>query len=78
MHSSFQTSMTKINFKFGIPILVFIIVALGYFSPVLRGDKLFQSDIQQFRGMSKEIKDFRAANDKEPYWTDAAFGGMPS
>jgi hypothetical protein len=78
MHSSFQTSMTKTNFKFGIPILVFIIVALGYFSPVLRGYKLFQSDIQQFRGMSKEIKDFRAANDTEPYWTDAAFGGMPS
>ena len=78
MPSSFQTSMTKKNFKFGVPILLFVLVALGYFTPVLRGDKLFQSDIQQFRGMSKEIKDFRAAYDAEPYWTDAAFGGMPS
>lgn len=70
--------MTKTNFKLGIPLLVFVLVALGYFAPVLRGDKLFQSDIQQFQGMSKEIKDFRAKHDTEPYWTDAAFGGMPS
>jgi hypothetical protein len=70
--------MVKTNFKFGIPVLVFVLVALSYFSPVLRGYKLFQSDIQQFRGMSKEIKDFREKNETEPYWTDAAFGGMPS
>ena len=56
----------------------FIIVALAYFSPVLEGKKLFQSDIAQFRGMSKEIKDFREKNDTEPYWTDAAFVGMPA
>ncbi len=28
--------------------------------------------------MSKEIKDFREKNDTEPYWTDAAFVGMPA
>ena len=61
-----------------IALLVFAGVALVYFSPVLKGEKLFQSDIQQFRGMSKEIKDFRVKHDQEPYWTDAAFGGMPS
>lgn len=59
-------------------IIVFAFVAVIYFSPVLNGDKLMQSDIQQFRGMSKEIKDFRATHNAEPYWTDAAFGGMPS
>ncbi len=61
-----------------IAILVFIIASLVYFSPVLEGKKLFQSDIAQFRGMSKEIVDFRNENDKEPYWTNRAFGGMPS
>lgn len=70
------------NFKkitpYVIAIIVFVGVSIAYFSPVLKGEKLFQSDIQQFRGMSKEIKDFRAEHGTEPYWTDAAFGGMPS
>jgi len=55
----------------------FILVSIVYFSPVLEGKKIFQSDIAQYKGMSKEIKDFRAKNQTEPYWTDAAFGGMP-
>lgn len=59
-------------------VLIFIITALLYFSPVLSGKKMFQSDIQQYRGMAKEQMDFRAANGEEPYWTDAAFGGMPT
>ncbi|MDJ0645450.1 MAG: hypothetical protein QNJ57_05625, partial [Flavobacteriaceae bacterium] len=51
-------------------ILIFIIASLAYFSPVLKGEKLFQSDIAQFRGMSKEIADFRKEKDAEPYWTN--------
>ena len=63
---------------FFIAILIFISASLAYFSPVLKGEKLFQSDIAQFRGMSKEIADFRKENDAEPYWTNRAFGGMPA
>ncbi len=63
---------------FLITILVFVIVSLAYFSPVLEGKKLFQSDIAQFRGVSKEIVDFRVEHNKEPYWTNRAFGGMPA
>ncbi|GGF76591.1 YfhO family protein [Wenyingzhuangia marina] len=59
-------------------IIAFSVVALFYFKPVLKGYKIFQSDIAQFRGMSKELKDYRAENGKEAFWTDAAFGGMPS
>ncbi len=70
------------NFKKILPyliaVLTFVIISLTYFSPVLEGKKLFQSDIAQFRGMSKEIQDFRAEHGEEPYWTDRAFGGMPS
>ncbi len=70
------------NFKKILPyliaILTFVIISLAYFSPVLEGKKLFQSDIAQFRGMSKEIQDFRTEYGEEPYWTDRAFGGMPS
>ncbi|MGB5362789.1 MAG: hypothetical protein WBN17_05745, partial [Aureibaculum sp.] len=65
-------------FTFLIAILVFVIVSLAYFSPLLEGKKLFQSDIAQFRGISKEIVDFRAEKQQEPYWTNRVFGGMPA
>jgi len=61
-----------------IAILVFTIASILYFNPVLKGHKLNQSDITQFRGMSKEITDYRAEKGEEPYWTGAAFSGMPA
>lgn len=59
-------------------ILLFVIVALTYFSPVLSGKIIFQSDIAQHNGMAKELRDFRAQTGEETYWTDSAFGGMPT
>ncbi|MDO9593600.1 MAG: YfhO family protein [Lutibacter sp.] len=61
-----------------IAIATFILVSVVYFSPILEGKKIFQNDIRQFTGMAKSINDFRAENDAEPYWTNAAFGGMPT
>lgn len=63
---------------FVIAIVVFIIAALLYFSPVLQGKKIQQSDISQFIGSSKEISDYRKQTGEEPYWTNASFGGMPT
>ncbi len=59
-------------------ILGFIIFSLAYFNPVLQGKQIFQSDIVQYIGMAKQQNDFRAETGTEPYWTDAAFGGMPT
>ncbi len=59
-------------------LLLFIIASLAYFSPVLQGKKIFQSDIVQYTGMAKQQNDFREATGEETYWTDAAFGGMPT
>jgi hypothetical protein len=59
-------------------ILGFILVSLVYFYPVLQGKQIFQSDIAQYTGMAKEQNDFRAAEHTEPYWTNSAFGGMPT
>ena len=59
-------------------LLGFVIVAVIYFSPVLQGKKIFQSDIVKYTGMAKEQNDFRAETGKEPYWTNSAFGGMPT
>ena len=59
-------------------ILGFVIVSLIYFYPVLQGKQIFQSDIVQYTGMAKEQNDFRASEHVEPYWTNSAFGGMPT
>ena len=59
-------------------VVFFIIAALAYFSPVLQGKVMYQHDIAQYTGMAKEQNDFRKSNDQEPYWTNSAFGGMPT
>ena len=61
-----------------IAILGFILISLIYFYPVLQGKKIAQSDIAQYTGMAKEQIDFRASENTEPYWTNSAFGGMPT
>ena len=61
-----------------IAIFGFILISLLYFYPVLQGKKIAQSDIAQYTGMAKEQNDFRATENAEPYWTNSAFGGMPT
>jgi hypothetical protein len=61
-----------------IAIFGFILISLIYFYPVLQGKKIAQSDIAQYTGMAKEQNDFRATENAEPYWTNSAFGGMPT
>ena len=61
-----------------IAILGFVIISVLYFYPVLQGKQIFQSDIVQYTGMAKEQNDFRAADNVEPFWTNSAFGGMPT
>mgnify|MGYP006142962681 FL=1 len=56
----------------------FVICSLIYFYPVLQGKQISQSDIVQYTGMAKEQNDFRATTGEEPYWTNSAFGGMPT
>ena len=70
---------TKINIlKHFSVIILFIITSLLFFSPVLKGKKILQNDIVQYAGMSKELKDYRLNNDKETYWINNAFSGMPT
>ncbi|HQF48823.1 MAG TPA: YfhO family protein [Flavobacterium alvei] len=61
-----------------IVLLGFVLISLIYFYPVLQGKQILQSDIAQYTGMAKEQNDFRASNHQEPYWTNSAFGGMPT
>jgi hypothetical protein len=59
-------------------IVAFLIITVAYFHPLLEGKRLSQSDIIQFKGMSKEIVDYRAKTGEEALWTNSMFGGMPA
>ena len=59
-------------------LVFFVITALAYFNPVLQGKVIEQSDIRQYTGMAKEQNNFRKKTGEEPYWTNSAFGGMPT
>ena len=56
----------------------FAAVAIIFYSPLLEGKKLYQSDINQYEGMSREITENRDNFKNEIYWIDNAFGGMPT
>ena len=59
-------------------LLLFVVASLAYFSPVLQGKVIEQNDIRHYTGMEKQQNDFRKATGEETYWTDSAFGGMPT
>ncbi|WP_224482937.1 YfhO family protein [Robertkochia aurantiaca] len=57
---------------------LFVLAATLYFSPVLQGKKIFQSDIIQYIGMASERDAYKDQTGEESYWTNSAFGGMPT
>jgi hypothetical protein len=59
-------------------VLIFFILACVYMYPVFSGKQLHQGDISNFKGMSKEIVDFRDKYGEEPLWTNSQFCGMPA
>ena len=58
--------------------VVFLAIIVVYFYPVLEGKKLSASDMVHFKGMSKEIVDYREKTGDEALWTNNMFGGMPA
>jgi Bacterial membrane protein YfhO len=61
-----------------VAIIIFISIAVAYFSPLLDNYELAQSDIANFKGASKEISDYRILHGDEPLWTNSMFSGMPA
>ncbi|WP_431157904.1 YfhO family protein [Winogradskyella poriferorum] len=59
-------------------IVGFIALSLAYFNPVLKGKKIYQSDIMHYIGMAQQQKEFAKTTGEETYWTNGAFGGMPT
>ncbi len=61
-----------------VSLVIFIVLAFLYSTPVFTGKQLFQHDIVQYRGGAKELLDYRANTGNETYWSDSMFGGMPT
>ena len=53
-------------------------ISFAYFSPVFQGKMLDMHDIKTWKGMSKEVVDFREATGEEALWTNSMFSGMPA
>ncbi|MCT4582249.1 MAG: YfhO family protein [Flavobacteriales bacterium] len=60
-----------------IAIGLFLIISISYFYPALNGYAVKSHDVKTYKGMSKELIDFRAENGEEALWTNSMFGGMP-
>lgn len=72
-----QTGLKAFFIHFFVAVF-FVVASVAYFSPVLQGKILYQNDIAQYTGMAKEQNDFRKKTGEEPFWTNSAFGGMPT
>lgn len=59
-------------------IVCFLAVTFVYFSPMLEGKVLPQSDVQQYKGMSKELSDYYYNEGESSAWTGSMFSGMPA
>ena len=74
--------MKNLPFKKMLPylaaVLIFLVITIVYFSPLLEGKQVLQSDIMNYKGAAKEIIDFREKTGTEPLWTNSMFGGMPA
>ena len=54
------------------------LIALLFYYPLLSGKIFLQSDIRQYEGMSRQLKEFRINTGNETFWIDNAYGGMPT
>lgn len=59
-------------------VILFALISLAYFHPVMSGRAIFQSDIAQYQGMARETIEYRQRTGEESYWNNSAFGGMPT
>ncbi len=58
-------------------VIIFLAISYIYFYPVLEGKVLRANDSSVSTYVSKEIRDYHAANGRDPLWTNSIFSGMP-
>jgi len=74
--------MKAMNWKKILPhviaVVIFIIIAALFCKPALEGKTLYQHDIVQYEGGSKDIANYVEKHGKAPLWTNGMFSGMPT
>ena len=78
MKKLINSLFSKSNIPHFFALILFLFFSVSFFYPILSGKKLVQSDITQYSGMARQIKDFRRDFNEETYWIDNAFVGMPT
>ncbi|OFX32083.1 MAG: hypothetical protein A2X08_17785 [Bacteroidetes bacterium GWA2_32_17] len=74
MHSfSFKSILPHI-----VAVATFLVLTFSYFSPLLEGKQIKQSDVSNFKGMDKESSDYYNKTGEVALWTNSMFGGMPT
>lgn len=61
-----------------IAVLIFILIPSFYFPSMFQGKEISQSDMTGYKGMAKEITDYREETGEEALWTNSMFSGMPA
>lgn len=73
--------MSNFNWKSLLPHLaasgIFLVLIFAYFPELLDGKTLRMDDIEQHKGMSNELSNYREITGEEAIWTNSMFGGMP-
>lgn len=74
--------MRAINWKKLTPhfiaIGIFLLISAFFSKPALEGKVLYQHDIVQYKGASKDIADYAEKHGEAPLWTNNMFSGMPT
>jgi Bacterial membrane protein YfhO len=72
-----QSFIKRNQFVF-IAIALFIGICVAYFSPILEGKKISQSDVELINGVQQEATKYYNETGNYTLWTNSMFGGMPT
>lgn len=74
--------MKRIETKQWLPhvtaVLIFLVLTLVYFAPVLQGRDLVQGDAVSSQGWGKDARDYHEETGEYSYWSNTMFSGMPA
>jgi hypothetical protein len=73
-----KTDLLKSLLPYFTAIIIFILISIIYFSPVLNNKVLDPGDVKRWKAAAREITEFREKEGEEALWTNTMFSGMPA
>jgi hypothetical protein len=61
-----------------IAVAAFVALSFLFFSPVIEGKVMNQSDMTHVKGMTRELEQYKNQTGEIAMWTNSMFGGMPA